>query len=157
MKRISLPLLALLLHLHAASLLHSGASVQNLHLKDQFGKMVAIQKETRLLLVAFSKKGAKICNDYFHSKKDPAKFLQKHHLLYIADISSAPSFAQHFFILPQMKKEKFSVLVIDDKAFSQRFPHAKEEDILLVKVHNFLITQLIPLKNEKELAGALHE
>lgn len=91
-----------------------GNSLEDLQLNDQFGTPHTLQGDTYRVVFAFAKDTAHMCNDFFAAQ--PSNYLQEHHTQFVADVSAAPSFVRKFFIMPDLKKLKHTVLLFEDEA-----------------------------------------
>ncbi len=90
----------------------AGDPFPRITLPDQFGKSLSVSRDDRFVLIAFEKDVAiGIADDL---KARPKGYLKKHHIKYISDISSMPSFITSMFALPKMKQYPFSVMLIRD-------------------------------------------
>ena len=127
-----------------------GKSLSDMKLKDQNEKAQSITQETKIVFFSFSKPTGHACNDFLEKK--PANFLQKHHALYVADVSAAPSLIKSMFILPDLKDLKFPILLINDDTLSAEYSKGMEkEKIVVVFLENGKITKIQNLNDSKEL------
>jgi len=95
-----------------------------LKLVDQFDEKIEIDQENNTtLLISFEKEISKKINTFLKEQKP--EFMKNHNLLYIADISSMPSFVTNWFALPKMKKLPFKIALIYDEEVAK--PINKEE------------------------------
>ena len=93
------------------AILSQGAKVPSLSLPDQFGRLHRIgEVPDQRLLVAFDKKAALLCNSYL-AKRSP-DFLHRHHALFISCVDGVPQFLVRNFILPQLRRQKFPILLL---------------------------------------------
>ncbi|MEA1954806.1 MAG: hypothetical protein U9O24_10495 [Campylobacterota bacterium] len=121
-----------------------GEKFPNVVLNDQFDKKATINTKDKIVIMTFEKSTAHAVTEYLEKK--PGKFISKHKVKYIADVSSVPSLLFPVFALPKMKKYPFSVLLIRDdfgKIFNQ-----KEEKVTLYKIVNKKIEEIIFLSPE---------
>jgi len=133
-----------------------GNTLENLTLKDQFGKEHNIKADTYRLVFAFSKEPAHTCNNFFNAKdKD---YLTKHHTQFIADVSAAPSVIRNLFILPGLKDFQYTVLIMDDEKVAAPFRvNMDPEKIAIVYIINKKIDKITVLKTEDELKKELED
>ena len=136
--------------LNATPKLVVGKSLSALKLDDQNEKPHTISKETKILFFSFAKPTGHICNAFLESK--PANFLQEHHAVYVADVSPAPSLIKKLFILPDLKKLKFPILLINDDKLSAEYSKGMNKDtIIAVHLDNEKIVSIENLADAKAL------
>lgn len=118
-------------------------NLTNFKVQDQFEKDLVVTKDTKKLIVAFSKeKGEEIKK---HLEANP-NYLQEQNAIYLADVSAAPSFVTSLFMIPKFKKYPYSMGLIKDEEFATKFPK-QEEMITIISIENFVITQIDFVKN----------
>jgi len=128
-----------------------GKSLADFKVNDQNGKPQTIAADTKIIFFSFSKPTGHACNDFL--EKEPATYLQEHHAVYVADVSAAPSLIKKMFILPDLKKLKFPILLINDDTLSAEYSKGIDKDsIIVVTLDNKKITKIDKVKNTKELA-----
>ena len=88
-------------------------SLPDFTFKDQFGNSKTIDSSIEKLILAFEEEPAHAVNDYLANQS--TSFLKDNKTLFIADISAAPGIIQKMFILPGLKKYKYSVLIFTDE------------------------------------------
>lgn len=116
-------------------------------LPDQFNKMHTVSDDTQTLIVSFEKDTGKMVNEFLASKE--ADFLQKHHAVFIANISGMPSIITKLFALPKMQDYKHTILLIydeNDKRFLQ-----KDELSTVYKIENGVVKDIQFVKDKKDL------
>ena len=127
-----------------------GKSLSELKLNDQNEKPQTISKETKIVFFSFAKPTGHICNKFLESK--PANFLQEHHAIYVADVSPAPSLIKKLFILPDLKKLKFPILLINNDKLSAEYSKGMNKDkIVVVTLNNDTIVSIKNLSDAKAL------
>ncbi len=127
-----------------------GNSLKELKLPNQHEKIESIPEDAKLVFFSFSKDVGHMCNDFLE-KKDPS-YLTTHHAVYIADISAAPSLIKSMFILKDLQKLPFPILLIDDDTLSAEFQKGQNvKSIVAVILQNGTITEIKNLKNTQEL------
>ncbi|QTP60319.1 hypothetical protein HNO53_17325 [Billgrantia antri] len=104
-----LTILLLMLCSVAAQAKSEGERVRAWTLEDQFGDPVMIAPETRLLLVASSRKAADVVNEALEGL--PEGFLESHMALYVADVSRMPKMITRMVMVPAMRSASYSVLL----------------------------------------------
>jgi len=116
-----------------------GQELPPIELFNQFKQLITLEKEDRLLIMAFEKELSVMINNYL--KKEPKSFLDTHHAKYISDISTMPSFITSMFVLPKMKKYPFSVMLIKND-FGKQFNRTKGK-ITLYRLKNNKIEEIL--------------
>lgn len=86
-----------------------GERVRAWTLEDQFGDSVMIAPDTRLLLVASSRKAAGVVNETLEEM--PEGFLEAHSALYVADVSRMPKMITRMTLVPAMRSAHYRVLL----------------------------------------------
>jgi len=117
-------------------------------LPDQFDNSHSLSSETKTIIVAFLKKDGHTVREYL-KKHDPL-LLEKNHAFFIADISKVPVVIRNMFILKDLKKSKFPVLLIYDKKISKSLSEGKE-GIMILNLDNKVIKSTSYIHDEKEL------
>jgi len=130
-----------------------GKSLESLKLNDQFEKSHTLDVGTTQVIFAFSKDMGHMSNEYFE-KQDP-DFLAKHHTVFVADVSGAPSLIRSMFIMPGLKDFKHTVLIIEDKNLAASYrDEAHKEELMVLTINNFVIDNIAYVKDEAGLAKA---
>ncbi len=130
--------------------LYKKADLSDLKLPDQHGKPHGIGNDTRYLIFSFSKDVGHKCNEFLQGHE--ADYLPKHHALYIADISAAPSLIKSMFIMKDLKKLPFTILIIDDDTLSAEFTKGVDTSkIVVVTLKDKKIEDISELSSAKEL------
>lgn len=104
-----LAILLLLLCSVAVQAQSEGERVRAWTLEDQFGDDVMIAPDTRLLLVASSRKAADVVNEALEGL--PEGFLESNMALYVADVSRMPKMITRMVMVPAMRSASYSVLL----------------------------------------------
>lgn len=129
-------------------------SIESLQLSDQNEVAQPIAADTKKIIFAFSKDIGHTCNDFFATKE--ANYLTDNKVVFVADVSSAPSLIRSMFILPGLKDFKHSVLVMDDKTVSAAYKAGMEsEKIVVVSLENKIITEIKALTTTAELEAEI--
>ena len=130
--------------------LQVGKSLSTLKLNDQHKKPQTIPADTRFVIFSFSKPVGHMCNTFLASHSPD--YLPKHHVVYVADVSPAPSIIKNMFILPDLEKLKFPILLINDDLLSAQYTKGINKDkIVVVYLDNLKITKISYVNDEKEL------
>ena len=99
-----------------------GDTLPTIALNDQFEKPLKVTSADTLVIMAFEKD---VSIDISMFLKAQVKgFLLQHHMKYISDISTMPSFITSMFAMPKMKKYPFSVMLINND-FGKQFDRQK--------------------------------
>ena len=127
-----------------------GKSLEDLKLNDQHKKPQTLPQDTKYVIFSFSKPVGHICNAFLEAH--PADFLPKHHIVYVADVSPAPGIIKNMFILPDLEKLPFPILLINDDVLSAEYSKGiNKEKIVVVELDNLKIINIKYLNDEKEL------
>jgi hypothetical protein len=133
-----------------------GKTLSNLTFNDQHEKPHTLPSDTKTVVFAFSKDVAHVCNSYFAKKSD--EYLANKHVVFIADVSAAPSVIRSMFIMPGLKEIKHTVYIIQDKKIAA--PYRKEMDvekIVVADLDNGAITKIHTISTEEELAKVVEK
>ncbi|WP_320035536.1 hypothetical protein [Halarcobacter sp.] len=115
-----------------------GDDIGHFSLPNQFDEKKDVDSKIQTIIVSFEKDTGKDINTFLASKK--ADFLDKHHAVFIANISGMPSIITKLFAMPKMRDYKHSILLIYDDA-DNRFVN-KEEKSTLYKLENGVIKSI---------------
>jgi len=130
-----------------------GKSLEALKLNDQFENPHTLDAETTQVIFAFSKDMGHMSNEYF--AKQDADFLAKHHTVFVADVSGAPSLIRSMFIMPGLKDFKHTVLIIEDKNLAASYRNeSHKEELMVLTLNNLMIEKIAYVKDETGLAKA---
>ena len=125
-------------------------SLANLKLNDQHEKAHSLKTTTKKVIFAFSKDSAHTCNDFFVTKK--ATYLEDNNVVFVADVSAAPSLIRSMFIMPGLKDFKHTVLILDDKTVASAYKENLDaEKIIVVKLTDGIIINIKSINSEDEL------
>jgi len=127
-----------------------GKSLTNLSLNDQHEKPHTLNATTKKVIFAFSKDAAHTCNDFFVTKK--ATYLEDNKVIFVADVSAAPSLIRSMFIMPGLKDFKHTVLVLDDENIAASYrANQNIEKIIVVYIKNGTISNIKSINTVDEL------
>jgi len=130
-----------------------GSEFENFKIKNQFDKEYSITPKTKKVIFVFSKANGHIVKDYLSSKEPD--FLEKKDVLFVADVSAMPSFVA-WFVLPGLKDNKFSIIVLKDDDISKKYKTKEnEEKITVVYLDNNKITDIKYFTSKEELENDL--
>ncbi len=129
-------------------------SLEDLQLNDQFGKTHSIDNDTKMVIFAFSKDNGHDSNDFFDTQD--SNYLNDRGVLFVADVSGAPSLIRSMFIMPGLEDFKHTVLVIDDDHKSASYKSGIDsEKIVVVSLQDKIITDIKYLNSVDELKTLL--
>jgi hypothetical protein len=124
-----------------------GDTMESFTLPNQFDNNMTLNSETKVVLMAFEKDMSVEINEYLQTKDK--EFLNNNNAIFIADISSMPSFVTSFFALPKMKKYPYSLMLIYDD-FGKKF-NIKDEMFTVYKLNNLKVEEILYFKDTKNL------
>lgn len=123
-------------------------------LPDQFGKKHSLNPDTKTLVFTFAKDSSHIMKDFLRDKEEG--YLKQKSAYYIADISTAPTFIRNAFILPDLQKSPYPVLLVYEEEIATRFRYdAKKEAIKVVSLENKKVTDIQFVTTQEEFEAAL--
>jgi transcription initiation factor IIF auxiliary subunit len=106
---------------------NNGDILLPLALVDQFDNKVEIRNDATLI-VSFQKSVSSEIQAYLDAK--PKHFLEQNNILYVSDMSVAPTFMIKLFGIPKMKKFDYKVALIYDDAVANTIQ--REDDKVTV-------------------------
>ncbi len=95
---------------------------------DQFEKKLPITPQTKEVIISFNKKNGKAVKSFLQTHKG---YLAKKQAVYLADVSSVPSLALSLFMMPALKKNHFSVGLIEDEDVAGVLPRVKGKSTVI--------------------------
>ena len=135
--------IVLALLLSAVSLLAQAANIgdalQPWELKDQFDQTQALDKNTRILLVARDMKGAQLVKAAIEDQ--PKGYLEARHVVFLADVHGMPSLIGKLFAIPSMKGYNYRVALDRDGSIASRYPGDKKQILFLQLDNGTLVSQ----------------
>ena len=99
-------------------------------LKDQFGKEGRVTDDTEKVIMVFAKSTGHLVKEFLNTK--PNDYLDKEHIVFIADVSGMPSMILKYAALPDLQKHKYSIFLIRDEKISKKFRNDKYKDYIMV-------------------------
>jgi len=136
--------------------LQVGKTLKAFQLPDQHTKLQKIPSDTKFVIFSFSKPVGHMCNELLNTKE--ATYLPKHKAVYVADVSPAPTIIKNMFILPDLEKLPFPILLINDDLLSASYSKKMDkESIVVLSLDNLTIIKIQNLKDEKELERLLEQ
>lgn len=117
-----------------------GESFPSLNLVDQYDEKREIKtKGSTTLMLSFEKDVSKQIKNYIYTQEE--NYLTKHHIHYISDISTMPSFITSMFAIPKMKKFNFNISLIYDKKEAKTLIR-KEGKVTIVRLKDNKVTSI---------------
>lgn len=144
MKKI---LLSLMLVVSLFAEFKVGDKIEDFTLPDQFDNNITFNSDIKTIIMTFEKDVAVGVNDFLKTKDK--EFLIKNSTIFIADISSMPSFVTSMFALPKMRKYPYSVGLIYDE-FGEKF-NIQDEKITIYKVNQNEIKEILFIDDIKKV------
>ncbi len=120
--------------------LRVGTTISPLELQDQFEKKVVANKETRFLLIATTKEHGKQIDKFLVSKGGDSYLLDKK-MIYISDLTAAPSFVVNTFMLPKFKKYTYPIGLLREDSQREILP-ILDSKISFVTLENMVIQKI---------------
>ncbi len=118
--------------------LEVGGVIPTFSLQNQFQKPLSITKDTKKLIVVFSKKEGDIVKNFL--EKNP-NYLTTTKTAYLVDVSEVPSLVMSMFMRPKFKDYNFEMGLLDDENIVSSFPK-KEGYITLLELDNKKVTKV---------------
>jgi len=111
--------------------------IEQFSIKDQFEQTHKLEKNTKKIIFAFSKSsGNKVRN--FLSKQS-LNYLTSKEILFVLDVSQM-SLIRRWFVLDDLEKHKYSILLLEDEKISQDFIDEKRTDkVMVVSLSNLKV------------------
>ena len=111
--------------------------IEQFSIKDQFEQTHKLEKDTKKIIFAFSKSsGNKVRN--FLSKQS-LNYLTSKEILFVLDVSQM-SLIRRWFVLDDLEKHKYSILLLEDEKISQDFIDEKRTDkVMVVSLSNLKV------------------
>ncbi len=109
---------------------NSGDILPPLALVDQFDNKLEVKPNTTLI-ISFQKSVSSEIQAYIDSK--PKHYLEDNNILYISDMSAAPTFMIKLFGIPKMKKFDYKVALIYDDTVADKIQR-EDDKITVIKL-----------------------
>jgi hypothetical protein len=123
-------------------------------LPDQHDKIYSLNSNTKKVIFVFSKPMSHIVKNYLANQ--PKEFLSSKNMLFVADISPMPVAIRNMVAMPDLKKSKYSVLLMFKPDLAKTFIDENTKDkIIIVNLENKKITNITLAINEEELIDAI--
>lgn len=113
----------------------------NLELNDQFDKAHKIEENTKKVIFVFTKATGHLVKQFFNTQNED--FMQKRDIQLIADVSPMPSLILEYAALPDLKKNKYPIMLIRDEKIAPNFKNeANSEAIMIVNLDKLKVTNV---------------
>ncbi len=123
-------------------------------LPDQHNEIHSLKNDTKKVIFVFSKGMGHVVKNYLAAQS--ADFLPSKNMLFVADISPMPIAIRNFMAMPDLKKSKYSVLLIFEPTLAKPLLDEKNKDkIIIATLENKKITNVAYAVNEKEFLEAI--
>lgn len=123
-----------------ASLSYAAISVQDVNFEDQWGTTHTVSAETQWLIFSSHRDGVQWVKDSLIELE--LTDLQRHNMLYVADISVMPDFIIKLFAIPKMQDLPFKVYLDKEGETTAGWPRNQEQvSVYKVVDHEFVETQ----------------
>lgn len=116
-----------------------GDVVEPFQVKDQFDKDLSLDKNTTEIILSTTKENGLLMQEYLKNKN--SDFFDSKHILYLADMTRAPSLVLSFFMLPAFKKYPYRIGLIRDEKLNKLFPKANGK-ISIIRLESFKILSI---------------
>lgn len=134
----------LFINLAFGAIIKIGDDLSTLKITDQFDNLLKINKNTKKIIIVFSKdKGAEI-KDFLDTNPN---YLKSNNALYFADVSAAPGFVTDLFMIPKFKKYNYSMGLIRDEKVALSFPKKDEENLIIIQLKENKVSSIEYKKN----------
>lgn len=115
---------------------------------------VKIPKDVKLVIISHEKGTGVLVNEYLEAQNED--YLQKNHVVFIADINKMPSLITKMVALPKLRKYKHPIYINYDERFEEMVP-SKENMVTLVHVENSIIKNISYISTKEELKKAIEK
>jgi hypothetical protein len=109
-----------------------------LSLVDQFDNKVEIRDDATLI-VSFQKSISSEIQAYLDTQ--PKDFLEENNILYLSDMSAAPTFMIKLFGIPKMKKFNYKVALIYDDVIAKKLQR-EDNKVTLIRLNHHKIIDI---------------
>ncbi len=115
---------------------------------------VKIPKDVKLVIISHEKGTGVLVNEYLEAQNED--YLQKNHVVFIADINKIPSLITKMVALPKLRKYKHPIYINYDERFEEIVP-SKENMVTLLYVENSIIKNISYISTKEELKKAIEK
>ncbi len=99
--------------------------------KDQKNRDLKVDAQTQILLFSAEKGVSAKFHDHF--EKHGQKWMDKHGIVYLADMTAVPQFVMDIFMKPKIKKYSYSMGIITNKAELPDIPLKRFHATLVIR------------------------
>jgi len=122
-----------------------GEPLPVVNLVDQFDNKVEIRSDSTLI-VSFQKSVSSKIQAYLTSK--PKHYLEQHNILYVSDMSAAPTFMIKLFGIPKMQKFPYKVALIYDDEIADNIQRESDKiTVISLRQHKIIKIQFVSPKD----------
>jgi hypothetical protein len=114
-----------------------GSVIPKATLLDQHEKPHQLDESVKVIFFAREMEGGNVIRSLLDS--EGPEFLEKHHALYIADISEMPSLIAKMMALPRMKKRPYPTVLDRDGLVTAAFP-SEEGRVTILRLDRLKVT-----------------
>ncbi len=131
-----------------------GSAMKAFTFKDQFDKEHKLLPTTKSLIFVATKATGHLVKEYLNNQ--PVDYLSKRDSFLVADVSKMPSVIYKMFALPDLKKNKYPILIIEDEELGKGYKNEKNFDkVMIVSLDNLVVTGVKYLTNKTDLVKAI--
>lgn len=118
-----------------------GSNIGSLEVTDQFDKPHKIEESTKKVIFVFTKATGHLVKQFFNTQSED--FMQKRDIQFVADVSPMPSLILEYAALPDLKKNKYPIMLIRDEKIAPNFKNeANSEAIMIVNLDKLKVTNV---------------
>ncbi len=121
---------------------------------DQFKEKHTLTNNVKKVIFVFTKATGHFIRVYLDTKDD--NYLSSRDIDLIADVSGMPSFIFSMFALPDLKKSKYPIIIIQDKEKSKRFINENNKDaVMIISLENKIVKSVKFVTNKTDLKNEI--
>ncbi len=122
-----------------AEVLKEGSAIVPLSVvKDQFKKSVALDGNTKQIIVAFTKDQGNHVKAFLDAHPN---YLSENNALYFMDATGVPSMIMSMFMLPKFKDYAYSIGIVDEKNDAAYLPK-QEGKLTVISLENLRVSSI---------------
>lgn len=129
-----------------------GSTLAPRTLPDQHGSAHAIDESVRVVLFTRDMKGGGIVKEAL--QEDGRAFLERHHALYVSDVSGMPGFIRATIAKPRLRGRGYPVLLDEEGQATAEFPAAEGKATILF-LEKLRVVRLEQVASVEELRRTL--
>jgi len=130
----------------------TGSTIKPFELSDQHDRSFKIDNDTKVIIFVSERQTSNIVHTALQSHDK--NFLLSRSAVYIADISKMPSFVNRMFVLPELRKYTYSMLLDKDSKKTSMFPR-KKEHVTLIKLDGLKIKSVEFIQRPEAIIKAI--